>query len=121
MTSATRIYERRDAIGKIRADNRTPCPAYVKDYIKGLSELGVTVEDLSKYDTDLNLLKFWYFLRVVVNPSDQLALQNILENQVGKMAPVVSTATQKLNWGMYEGNLRGMPAKTSQRHRNTCW
>jgi hypothetical protein len=35
-----------------------PRAALVKEYIKGLSDLGVRVEDLSEYYTDLNLLKF---------------------------------------------------------------
>ena len=80
--------------------------AYVKDYIKGLSELEVPVEDLSKYDVDQNLLKFWFFLRVVVNASDQLALQNILEIKEARWPKLFERLLEKMNWGKYEGNLR---------------
>jgi DNA helicase II / ATP-dependent DNA helicase PcrA len=91
-----------------------PRAALVKVYIQGLSDLGVSVEDLSKYDTDRNLLKFWYFLRVVVNPSDQLALQNILEMKEPRWIQLFERLLDKMNWGMYEGNLR----ECLQKHRS---
>jgi superfamily I DNA/RNA helicase len=83
-----------------------PRAALVKEYIKGLSDLGVRVEDLSEYYTDLNLLKFWFFLRAMVNPSDQLALQNILEIKEPRWPQLFERLLEKMNWGMYEGNLR---------------
>ena len=92
----------------------SPRARYVKDYIKGLSDHGVPVEDLSKYETDLSLLKFWYFLRVVFNPSDQLALQNILEIKEARWPQLFERLLEKLNWGMYEGNLR----ECLHRHRS---
>lgn len=91
-----------------------PRAALVKVYIQGLSDLGVSVEDLSKYDADRNLLKFWYFLRVVVNPSDQLALQNILEMKEPRWIQLFERLLDKMNWGMYEGNLR----ECLQKHRS---
>ena len=88
--------------------------AYVKDYVKGLSELGVTVEDLSNYDTDINLLKFWFFLRAVVNPSDPLAVQNILELKEARWPMLFRRLLEKMNWVMYEGNL----FECLQKHRS---
>jgi DNA helicase-2/ATP-dependent DNA helicase PcrA len=83
-----------------------PRTAYVKEYIRGLRDLKVPVEDLSTYHADRDLLRFWFFLRVIVNPSDQLALHNILEMKEPRWMQLFERLLETMNWGMYEGNLR---------------
>lgn len=82
-----------------------PINKLLKDYVDQLKGAGVEVEDLSTLKTGENLRKFWLMLRAMINPSDQLATQGLIEARVERWDKIFEKLLDKLNWLKYRQTL----------------
>jgi DNA helicase-2/ATP-dependent DNA helicase PcrA len=74
---------------------------YIPIYLRELTAAGLAVEDLSNLKPDDNLKKFWLVLRVLVNPSNQLAIQGILSLKETRWLGLFEKLLEKIDWASY--------------------